>query len=325
MPYSAWKPSKVEEFAEDFDLDTLVWLQDTNQDFKDYLPGKKCKTRMTRLTKDSAAYKLLAQKFDDGEIEPADRPKEVWLTEEVFQQHKLDNFRTAFNKMKAQKGILLRDDDGKPSIADAIAQAQGKSVEMMDALKPPPEAAGVASLPTTTFVTPAGRRNDSQRLEVDFLPFHVCAEVDDTDYSRKVLACAVQLPSGTKSVDDIEVAVVNDGSVFEMKSVMHPLMLNSKVLTVVWSSFVSPKDHTLRQAAFGLAVRNMLNGEKKDVWGVWQKALPFKCDNLFLKNEICVVRDCHFLYVELQAADVTTYATNRKAKAAVDYSDKIEL
>lgn len=49
----------------------------------------------------SKAVKLLRKKLCDGDIPPTDNPKSVWKSDPVFMAHKLDNFKTKFNKIKA--------------------------------------------------------------------------------------------------------------------------------------------------------------------------------------------------------------------------------
>ena len=188
------------------------------------------------LSKNSHAYKLLEQKFDAGEIS-SDCPKEVWLSELIFQKYKLDNFHTTFNKLKTIKGFLVCDDVGKKTIAEGITEAQGNSVGMLGDLKDVKvsvkDAAGSAELSIVTLAnTVLAKYNDLNWLEVDYTPFHVCAEIDATSSHWKILAVAVHLPSGMKAEDHLESSVFYDGTVFELKYLRQPLMLNEKVLTL---------------------------------------------------------------------------------------------
>ena len=55
-----------------------------------------------RLRKDSAAVHRLTEKFEKGEITGAEDPKEVWLSDTLFQNHKLSNFRTCYNNVRTR-------------------------------------------------------------------------------------------------------------------------------------------------------------------------------------------------------------------------------
>lgn len=55
------------------------------------------------LTKSSKAVILLYKKFCTGEISITDNAKAVWGSNPVYQVHKLDNFRTNFNRIKSEK------------------------------------------------------------------------------------------------------------------------------------------------------------------------------------------------------------------------------
>lgn len=53
-----------------------------------------------RLTANSTVITLLRKGFDEGEVNGDDDPKTIWSSRRVFSEHKLDNFRTRFNKLK---------------------------------------------------------------------------------------------------------------------------------------------------------------------------------------------------------------------------------
>lgn len=55
---------------------------------------------MPKLTATSPAVQLLQQKFEKGEVQQSTDPKSIWESENIFQEHKLDNFRTCVNRLK---------------------------------------------------------------------------------------------------------------------------------------------------------------------------------------------------------------------------------
>ena len=50
-----------------------------------------------KLTAKSPARQILASKFRSGEITENEDLKDVWLSEPIFQHHKLNNFRKHYN------------------------------------------------------------------------------------------------------------------------------------------------------------------------------------------------------------------------------------
>ena len=54
------------------------------------------------LSKNSPAVAKLHEKFSSGQLTGKEQPKDVWLSDPIFQQHKLENFRTCYNKVKKE-------------------------------------------------------------------------------------------------------------------------------------------------------------------------------------------------------------------------------
>ena len=54
-----------------------------------------------KLTESSKATILLRKKIHDGEIDLSDNPKEIWSSDPVFMEHKLDNFISKFNRIRS--------------------------------------------------------------------------------------------------------------------------------------------------------------------------------------------------------------------------------
>ncbi|KAI0557405.1 hypothetical protein FGB62_306g03 [Gracilaria domingensis] len=65
---------------------------------------------MRRLTKDSAAIKLLCEKFQSSYLDWSDIPKDVWDSKILFRQHKLTNFCVHFKAM-AREYARRKDED----------------------------------------------------------------------------------------------------------------------------------------------------------------------------------------------------------------------
>lgn len=72
-----------------------------------------------RMTKNSAAVKLLKAKFLSGEVTTKHRPADVWRQSPVFQRHKLPTFRNCFHKIRRE--ILdSPNDEGKQLLSSSV-------------------------------------------------------------------------------------------------------------------------------------------------------------------------------------------------------------
>lgn len=56
-----------------------------------------------KLSESSKAVMLLCKKFRNKEFLLTDNPKDVWVSDLIFIVHKVDNFRTKFNWLKAEE------------------------------------------------------------------------------------------------------------------------------------------------------------------------------------------------------------------------------
>jgi DnaJ-domain-containing protein 1 len=61
-------------------------------------------------TKNCKAYKTLKEGLLDGTIDSTMKPKEVHESNNAFLKYPLASFHSAFNRMKAELGVHVRDD-----------------------------------------------------------------------------------------------------------------------------------------------------------------------------------------------------------------------
>lgn len=54
------------------------------------------------INKDSTVAVKLREKCASGELKGMRQPKKVWMFDSTFEQHKLENFRTFYNKIKKE-------------------------------------------------------------------------------------------------------------------------------------------------------------------------------------------------------------------------------
>ena len=64
-----------------------------------------CNRQNSRLTRDSKAVVLIQELLASRKITQSTERKTVWLTDPIFQAHKLANFRTCFNNIKREANM----------------------------------------------------------------------------------------------------------------------------------------------------------------------------------------------------------------------------
>ena len=80
-------------------------------------PASRLATGEKQWSKNSEAYRFLERALQSGEIDPSEAPKQVYGRFAIFQQYKLENFRSAYNALKINMGLQVRR-DGPGSEAD---------------------------------------------------------------------------------------------------------------------------------------------------------------------------------------------------------------
>ena len=68
-------------------------------------------TQYKRWDSNSVEAKKLIELFKSGEIDPSERPKEIWTNFPIFQCFNLDAFRTGLNKIKGDLGLRVQRND----------------------------------------------------------------------------------------------------------------------------------------------------------------------------------------------------------------------
>ena len=61
-----------------------------------------------RWTKDCEAAKFLKAALENGDLDPSTQPKAAWESNPLFKQYTLQQFRSGWNKAKAESGSLVR-------------------------------------------------------------------------------------------------------------------------------------------------------------------------------------------------------------------------
>jgi len=292
-------------------------------------PKKKNKGA-ARLAKTTPAYKQLVLLFDNKEIDPDARPKDVYEGKyaDIFQKHKLDSFRSLFNRLKAEKGVLLRAKTGtKQTVAEGIAAAQAGSEDKMQNLMaaaaenqpPPPEDEAEAA--DEAFVTPAaGLPKKDEFKPLPWRPHFLAGVVEDSAATRDEYFVAVNLPSGMEDPIFWQPSVT-EADEYRLECKAHPTMQDTEVLCLAlpeqWSDI--KKANTAK--AINAALKEQCDGIRRQVWYDFSHKLPFKCDTKLIVNQPIKFNGCHYLYVQMQAVQTDGWNLENKPSVLKDYSN----
>ncbi|KAI0557028.1 hypothetical protein FGB62_353g00 [Gracilaria domingensis] len=72
------------------------------------MPNSTKKNKRKRLTVNSNAVKMLRMKLQTGELQGNETAEQVWRSEPCFQEHRLDTFRSCYNRVKKSLGLPLK-------------------------------------------------------------------------------------------------------------------------------------------------------------------------------------------------------------------------
>jgi len=294
-----------------------------------------------KFTKNCHAYKVMESLFDDGSITADTVASDLYKRgkhADVFSEFSDSVVRTHFNKMKAEKGVLVRKDAGKPTVAEGIAAARAAAAKNAaalgetaaltqakagavfledDDLKPPPVASAANS-----FVTPVNKTGeDDDGMEIT-LP-NICAAVEDSESMRKKQVLVVHMPSGIIKPDQWKSDVVGDGGYYRCNIQQHSTMGEPQVLACAIPNNVDPAFHFFAKDAINAELREMCGGKRKELTYTFKKKLDFKCETKILVEQPATYNGCTFLLLVLQAVEEDSWNLTNEANALVDLNEKM--
>ena len=297
-----------------------------------------------RFTKATEAYKIMEGLFDDGTVGPDTAPGDLYKGQysKIFQQYSDSVFRTHFNKMKAEKGVLLRKDDGKKTVAEGIADAIKKpsgqanqNTQVWDPTDRDTSFTGEAKLaegalwlysdnePTDPFVTPANLKKDDEDEGIPMILPCVAATIDDSDSAKKRAVIATHMPSGIVDPSNWKTEVVGDGNYLRFNVQQHQTMTNPMVLSMAIPDEIDPTLQIFAQNAINAKIREMCGGKRKELMYTFKKKLDFKCEQQIVFEQPATFGGCTFLLVVLQAVEQDSWNLQNKSNNLVDLDAKI--
>jgi len=275
-----------------------------------------------RLTKETEAFRVLEHKFEQGCVQANHTPRDIWLSEDVFQEHTLKNFRNLVTKLKVRYGLVPSSVRfNGPSIFGSMTTAQKRSKKGIDQLTKT-SVGFVQSNKWDGPVMTVAPCTTSIRKLVDWIPHHWLAVLDETRLQAKAVLAVIQLPSDVKKMESLSINLQADCTELIIKCMMSEIMMCGKDLSVAVLSY--NKDRRSREDAITKAMNEQLGDDCKEVWGVFRMQLPFKVrvDDAII--QLAKVRQLEYLYIELQSAQVHTVDINgSKGSSIVDFSDQV--
>ncbi|MEM6687231.1 MAG: hypothetical protein AAF617_15725 [Bacteroidota bacterium] len=277
-----------------------------------------------RLTKDSKAVVLLRQKLADGTIKGTEDPKQVWLSEPIFMEHKLNNFRTCYNNIRDKKVtrllkvmffiffciylflyfhinfltvIFLEKYNLNRMNTEQVGPGPNKKMKMdldFDEIEEKPVTDRDVSISKT------------------FVPLYLISQWQEPVTTTKRVTVAIILPSGV-GVGAFKVRVIEEGDVLELTVNWPKPLVDIEFMHRKWMSqdegklvtSVSPK-----LLGFEKTLRQMRNNRSETVSSVARIGLPITVQSHIESKYNIAWKDDHsrMVYVDLKAV-VDDYAT----------------
>lgn len=205
---------------------------------------------MSRLTRNSAAAKLLRAKFQRGQLTGMEKPKKVWQSSRTFQAYSLESFRVRYNLIRREH-LTDRDDYQSPTRARTNDHAKvekshadtgrvyamrlrsrqraSSSARASSPQTSPPRASEHSIAVDTAHLHP---HPHPQRVATAFDPLHVVSTWRDAALAQR-LSVAVLLPSGVDA-DMCTVRVCDSGRRLELVVQWPMLMCEPDLLHTSW-------------------------------------------------------------------------------------------
>lgn len=295
-----------------------------------------------KFTKNCHAYKVMESLFDEGTITADTVASDLYKRGkyvDVFAEFSDSVVRTHFNKMKAEKGVLVRNDAGKTTVAQGIAAARAAAatnaavlgetaalanakstavlLDVDDDLKPPPVASAANS-----FVTPVTKTEEDDDGDEIILP-SICTTVEDSQSMRKKQVLVVHMPSGITKKSQWKSDVVGNGGYYRCNIQQHSTMGEPMVLASAIPSSVDPAFHFFAKDAINAELREMCGGKRKELVYTFKKKLEFKCETKILVEQPATYNGCSFLLLVLQAVEEDSWNLTNEANDMVDLNEKL--
>jgi len=307
-----------------------------------------------KLTKNTACYKKVESKLKSGELTGNELPKDVWETDECYQEWPLARFRTMWHRQKAILGINVRDDDDEDNtnIADAIASS-GVAAATCNTIFPNPAAVAKAKIdkkPPTQLKAPPPIPNcpdsgpgllagmfgvapfdknpiveeETKSENLPWVPYNVSGIVKDTAAIRPNFFVVAQLPSGVDP-DTVVPKMIDEGNKFSLKCPIASALTDPKILSYGLDDVDGIDKKVKVQESIEEKVKEMCGGVKKQLWQEFILETPFKCDFDFVNNQPIDYYGTVFLYVQMQATRTDEWNVKNKVNKIKRFSAEGEV
>ncbi|KAI0557039.1 hypothetical protein FGB62_176g05 [Gracilaria domingensis] len=165
--------------------------------------------QMPRMTKNSPAIRLLRHKFERGDITGTKPPKQVWLSEKVFQKHKLNAFRAQYYLMRKHYENLNH------------RSCSENTADILERRKPNTSNSCEASVEDDDISEEKPLLRPREGVEIllapnEFKPLYLLSVWTDPKTTQQKISCAIILPSGVGK-GEFGLHVVNGGDILEVR------------------------------------------------------------------------------------------------------------
>jgi hypothetical protein len=253
----------------------------------------------------------LEKLFQDGEINPSDRPSDVRGRYEMFDVVPTDSFRAKFNGLKAKHGLNLRkDDDSKPTAAEGVAALSSAGIPSLKQAPVDPSL-GMKMPPLAGGAPLADDGDDSKNPTVNWQPSNFVEIHTNSTEFRQTVVGALLCQAGISSVEEIKCTVVApDCKKILIQQLVDPNFFDPETLIGAYvkpntpCKLGAPLEAQSRFLALVEGCKRFTGGKKKKaVWASTYVELPVKVDKHLRKMKL-IKKGSAFIFVfELNSAD----------------------
>ena len=199
---------------------------------------------MGKLTAQSPARRLLLSKFQSGEITGKEDPKVVWESNDVFQQHKLANFRVHYNNIRknppskdgkfalSMQLLLVSDVFQDENVASLVPRSSEQQLKRIRPMEP-------ASVPCDT------ESGEEEECDADgsgaeltigdsfFKPLYLVGVWEEPATKTKRINVVIVLPSGIDK-NDFALSVSEGGKLLQLQVTWPDPIVSLELLHQKW-------------------------------------------------------------------------------------------
>ena len=301
--------------------------------------NKKLKVGAQKFTMKTQAYQKLKKMFEDGTIQPVDKPSDIRNREASFQAFTHQQFRSQFTKLRNLHGTCTK--EGKSMHVIATMYAQRSCLHVTNSIftayrelnkKDNDDSRDTARKAKVDAILADNDDDDAVNEDEDPLAWvpkkNICEWTNDDGI--KCISIIFQLSGGSDLADsnDVEVQVSTLGDELAISEVWTPIMANTRNFFSTFPKLKSESDQNAMRRSIAMCDKSDVMAGDRSKRSTYKMSLPFRVDPSVKTIRFLGTEDGQrYAAVDLaerSMCEVETFCLF-KAKAATDSDKKRKL